>query len=166
MTQLSHSLAAYQAIRKRILALDGELDEETLTDTLEGLTDLHDVVAAIIRSAVSNEALAAGLKGHIDTLQERLRRLWERASKQREIARDAMIEAEIRTSSAPDFTISVRPGSPSVTVVDEAAVPGDYWRPSAPRLDRASLLSDLKRGVTVAGAVLSNAQPVITVRIR
>lgn len=60
-----HSLATYRAIRERILASEVDLDEETLTDTLEGLTDLHEVVAAIVRSALTDEALVEGLKGHI-----------------------------------------------------------------------------------------------------
>jgi hypothetical protein len=37
MTQLTHSLTIYQAIRERIIALEADIDEETLADTLEGL---------------------------------------------------------------------------------------------------------------------------------
>ena len=75
MDPLAHSLTTYQTIRDRIIALEADIDEEALADTLEGLTDLYEVIAAVARSALVDEALAAGLKGHIQNLQDRLRRL-------------------------------------------------------------------------------------------
>ena len=75
MTPLTHSITAYQTIRERILALEADIDDTTLADTLEGLTDLHEVVAAVVRSALIDEAMVEGLKGHIQTLQDRLRRI-------------------------------------------------------------------------------------------
>ena len=101
MTNLTHSLVSYRTIRDRIIALEAGIDEETLADTLEGLTDLHEVVAAVVRSALVDEALSKGLKGHIEVLQERLERLSDRAKKRREIARDAMIEVDIRKVDGP-----------------------------------------------------------------
>ena len=51
-------------------------------------------------------------------------------------------------------------------VIDEAAVPSIYWQPSAPRLKRQELLSELKGGVEVEGVALSNPEPVLSVRVR
>jgi hypothetical protein len=51
------------------------LDEQTLRDTLEGITDLHEMIAAVIRSAVVDEALHSGLRFRIDDMKERLSRL-------------------------------------------------------------------------------------------
>jgi hypothetical protein len=166
MTQLTSCTTIYRAIRDRIIALEAEIDEQTLVDTLEGLTNLHEVVAAVVRSALVDEALAEGLKGHIEAMQERLRRLSERASARRQIARDAMIEVDLRKIAAPDFTVSVRPGSPALVVTDEGAIPAPYWQPREPRLDRLGLLNDLKRGMPIAGAALSNPEPVLSVRVR
>lgn len=108
------------------------------------------------------EALA-GLKGQIQPLQERLRRLTERAANRR-IARGAMLEVDVKKIAAPDFTLSVRPGSPAIAAIDEAAIPDAYWKPRDPALNRSGLLSDLKAGVPVAGAALSNPEPVLRVR--
>ena len=166
MNQLIHSLAVYQTIRDRIIALEADIDEATLADTLEGLTDIHEVLAAIVRSALFDEALAEGLKGHIQLLQGRLQRLTERGAERRRIARDAMVEVDIRKIAAPDFTVSVRAGSPSLQVVDEAVIPEPYWEAREPRLNRAELLADLKRGLDVPGSLLSNPEPVLSVRVR
>jgi hypothetical protein len=77
-----------------------------------------------------------------------------------------MLEVDVRKITAPDFTLSVRSGSPAIAVIDEAAIPNAYWKPRDPTLDRAGLLSDLKAGVPIAGAALSNPEPVLSVRVR
>ena len=166
MNHLSLALIRYQSIRDRIRSEERDIDEETLADTVEGLTDLHDIVAAIIRSSLIDEALAAGLKDRIKDMQERLERFEDRASKRRQIARDVMLEAEIKKITAPDFTVSLRPGALALRVVDEAAIPENFWEPQPPRLKRQELLAELKQGGPVAGVELSNPEPVLSVRIR
>ena len=166
MDQLAFSAINYRFIRDRIRAEDPDLDEQTLADTVEGLTDLHEIVQAIIRSALIDEALAKGLKCRIADMQERLDRLQDRASKRRQIAKDVMVELDLKKITAPDFTVSVRPGLPALVVLNEDAIPKIYWDPGEPRLRRQELAGDLKQGEEVAGAALSNPEPVLSVRTR
>ena len=163
---LEFSAVRYRAIRDRIRAEDPQIDETTLADTVEGLTDLHEIVAAIIRSALSDEALATGLKCRIADMQGRLDRLEERLARRRKIAKDVMVELDLKKITAPDFTVSIRPGMPTLLVLDEAAIPSLYWLPSAPRLNRQGLLSDLKEGADIKGVSLANPEPVLSVRIK
>ena len=156
----------YRVIRDRVRKLDPTIDEQTLADTVEGLTDLHEIVQAVIRSALADEALARGLKSRIAEMEGRLDRLRDRASKRRQIAKDVMVEIDLNKITAPDFTVSIRPGLPALMVIDEAAVPKTYWEPGPPRLKRQDLAQDLKNGEEVAGATLSNPEPILSVRTK
>ncbi|MFZ0101457.1 MAG: siphovirus Gp157 family protein [Pseudolabrys sp.] len=123
---LEFAAITYRTLRDRIRAEEPQIDEQTLADTVEGLTDLHEIIAAIVRAALADEALATGLKGRIAEMQDRLDRLQECAAKRRRIAKDVMVELEIKKITAPDFIVSVRPGIPSLLVLDEASVPSIY----------------------------------------
>jgi hypothetical protein len=166
MTQLDFAKAGYQAIKRRLVEDHPDLDEQTLADTVEGLTDLHEIVAAIVRAATTDEALGKGLRLRVAEMQDRVGRLEERACKRRQLAREVMVDCGIKQITAPDFTISIRSGTPAVVVTDESVIPPHYWQPRDPRLDRQSLSTDLKGGVTIPGAVLSNAEPVLSVRVK
>jgi Siphovirus Gp157 len=131
---LEFAATSYRTIRDRIKAEDPHIDEQTLADTVEGLTDVHEILAAIVRAALADEALANGLKGRIAEMQDRLDRLQECAGKRRQIAKEVMVELDIKKITAPDFTVSIRPGMPSLLVIDEAAVRasiGSRWPPSS-----------------------------------
>jgi Siphovirus Gp157 len=166
MDQLTFSTIHYKAIRDRLAAEDPSLDEQTLADTVEGLTDLHEILGAVIRGALADEALASGLKNRIAEMEDRLSRLQDRAAKRRQIAKEVMTELDLKKLQAPDFTASIRPGFPSLVVMNESEIPSIYWEPRDPKLDRATLISDLKHGREVAGASLSNPEPVLSVRVR
>ena len=156
----------YGRLKDRLLQEFPALDEETLADTLEGITDLHEMIAAVIRSALVDEALHAGLRFRIEDMKERLSRLELRASKKRELALGAMTEVGLSKLEQPDFTASARAGSPALVVIAEEQIPASYWVPQPPKLDRQSMLAELKRGIEIPGAELSNPKQLLSVRTK
>ena len=163
---LEFAAATDRAIRDRIRAQDPQLDEQTLADTVEGLTDLHEILSAIIRAALVDEAMVSGLKCRVADMQDRLQRLQDRASKRRAIVKDAMSDLDIKKLNAPDFTATIREGMPSLLVLNEDAVPSIYWTPGEPKLKRQLLAHELKGGAEIEGVTLSDPEPVLSVRTR
>ena len=163
---LENSVGRYQTTKERLLSVWPEIDDETLTDTLEGITDLHEMIAAVIRSALVDEALHAGLRFRVDDMKERLSRFELRAEKKRQLALDAMCEVGLTKLEQPDFTASARAGPPSLVVIAEDRIPKSYWLPQAPTLDRQTVLAELKRGIEISGAQMSNPKPVLSVRTK
>jgi hypothetical protein len=141
-----------------------EADEETLADTLEGISDLPALVASLVRSRMEDDLLAAGLRRRIDEMRKRLERLEVRSGQKRAVILAAMEESGIRKVVQEDFTASLRSGSPKLIVIDETLIPEEFWRPQPPKLDRQWLLAALKNGRPVSGAELGNPEPVLAVR--
>jgi hypothetical protein len=162
VTPLSVETMKYLQLKQRILVNYPQADEETLLDTLEGITDLHEIIAVMIRSALVDEALHV----RVADMKERLSRLELRATKKRQLALDAMTEVGLSRLEQPDFTASARAGSPALVVIAEDRIPEAYWLPQPQKLDRQVMLAELKRGVEIPGAQLSNAKPVLTVRTK
>lgn len=166
----AHLLAAetehYKRFRDQLLEHHPDLDDETLLDTLEGATNLHEAVAAVLRSALEDEALISGLKDYLAALRERMGRLTKRVETKRELARSAMTEAPLRKLVEPDFTASLRESPPSIDIVDESAIPEWFWIPQPAKLDRKRLLDALKAGTDVTGAELSAPRQTLSIRVK
>jgi len=163
---LHHDIHVYTYLRQKLVEAFPEADDETIRDTLEGITTLHELIAEIIRSALVDEALQNGLRLRLQEMKERLSRLEARAATKRGLALEAMSEAGLRKLEQPDFTASTRAGLPSLVVVAENQLPQTYWVPQPPKLDRQTLLGDLKQGNEIPGAQLSNSKPVLSVRTK
>ena len=166
MRPIATELSRYQLLKERLTAAYADIDEETLSDTLEGITNLHEMIAAVIRSALVDEAFQAGLRTRLEEMRQRLARFEERGAKKRQLALEAMCEVGLKKLEQPDFTASARAGLPPLVVIAEDLIPADYWVPQPPKLDRQSLLAGLKRGGEVVGAQLGNPKPTLAVRTK
>ncbi len=163
---LSRELTHHQYLRERLEAAFPDADEETLMDTLEGMTSLTDSLAELLRSSQEDQSLASALRSRMADMQERYSRVEERARKKRELVCTVMEEAELKKLTEPDFTVSLRPSRAPLMIIDEEAIPGDYWKPQPAKLDRMGLISALSNGRDIAGAVLGNPPMTIAVRTK
>src|SRR5882762_3667476 len=105
---LQSEVTHYLILGDQLKALYQDIDDETLRDTLEGISDLPELIQAVIRSSLEDEALISALKQRIEDMQERHARLRARFEKKRGLACWAMTSADIHKILADDFSLSLR----------------------------------------------------------
>lgn len=165
-TPVSRELTKFRLLRDRLLGEIPNLDAETLADTLEGLTDLREMLAELIRSALEDEALAAGLSTRLSDMKARLERFETRARRKRQLVLRTMGEAAIALLEQPDFTASLRRAAPALEVVAEDKIPAAYWKPQPFKLDRQGLLQALKAGTAIDGVGWAPPHQLLSVRTK
>ena len=166
MTLLVTHLAEYEYLKEHLRAEHLEADEQTILDTLEGVSSLPGALAEVVRSYLDDLALVAAIGIRIDHLQERMHRIEHRAEKKRAVVTAIMERAEIKKLAEPDFTAALRAVPPSLLVTDETQIPEPFWKPQPPKLDKRGVLAALSAGRTVPGAQLGNGGTTLTVRVK
>jgi hypothetical protein len=166
VSSIDRELTHHRLLRERLEAAFPDADEETLMDTLDGMTSLTDSLAELLRSSQEDQSLASALRSRMSDMQERCGRFEDRARKKRELVCTVMEEAELKKLTEPDFTVSLRPARAPLMIIDEAAIPGDYWKPQPAKLDRMGLIGALSNGRDIPGAVLGNPPMTIAVRTK
>ncbi len=164
--QLSHELAHHEYLRHELERQFPDIDEETLLDTLEGITDLHEMIAEVVRSRQDDLAYITAVRARISDMQERLARLDQRADKKKEIVTSVLERAGIKKITEADFTLTLRSTTPPLVVIEEKQIPEEFWKPQPAKLDRQGLISALKSGREVSGVTLGNGGVTISVRTK
>ena len=163
---LSAEFNAHQYLREKLHAEFPEADDETLRDTVEGLSRLPEMLAAVLRSQLDDVALIYALRERIGDMQERMARIESRSDRKRAIVAAIMERADIKKLTEPDFTASLRPTPSPLIVIDEAKIPEAFWKPQPAKLDRRGLSAAIAGGQVVPGATLGNGGVTLAVRTR
>ncbi len=161
---LRSEAAHYRLLADQIKERFGEIDDETLQDTLQGMSDLPDMIEEIVRSGLEDEAFIVGLKTRMEAMSARLSRFKTRVERKRELATWAMGAAGIPRLDEADFTVFLRQGLQKLAVEDGAKLPEIYLVPQPAKVNRAHLFDALKAGTVVDGASLVFGDPHIAVR--
>lgn len=155
-----------RTLRDRLLAEYPELanDAETLTDCLDGISDLDEQIFAAMREALAREAMAEGLADLIKQMGERKARLSRGAEAIRSAVLGAMVDASRIRLTAPDMTLSALPGRPSVQVIDADDLPDDLVTITR-KPDMKAINEAVKNGRAVLGIAPKNPRPYLTCRV-
>ena len=142
-------------------------DDETYSDTLEGETNVMELLDGEIAAMQSDEALAEAIKAQEDALRVRRERVSMRAEAHKKNLKLILQHAVLQKAERPRATVSIRPGSLSVRIVDEAEIPSQLMREKVTRApDKAAIKAQIEAGETVPGAELARGDDVLTVRVK
>jgi hypothetical protein len=147
---------------------DMELDEQTVSDTLEAMVGTLEQKATNVAMFVRNvEALAEQIKAAEKQMSDRRKGLEARAARVREYLKTNMELAGISEISCQYFKLAIRKNPPSVIIDDADQLPLDYvvLPPiPAPMPDKRKILDAIKHGETVPGASLDESKTRLEIR--
>lgn len=142
-------------------------DEDLRADTIDGATDLDELLTRLIGVVQDARVHAAGIKDLIGDYHARVDRLSRRAEAARCLILKLLLAADLPKRELPAGTVSTRSVPPTLVIDDEAAIPAVYQREKTVTvLDKNAVKEALARGVDVPGARLTNGDVGLTIRIR
>ena len=141
-----------------------ELDEQLKLSTLEGETELNELVSLLLAENEDDEGNILQIKGQIETRRERITRFERRIEARRSAIVSLMDTAQITKLPLPEATVSVRTLRPSPKVADEEALPDDFCK-FVRKPDMEAIKAAFEAGKPLpAGVVLSNGGASLTIR--
>ena len=140
---------------------DMDMDLQTMSDTLEGMSgDLETKATNVAYIVRNSEVSAEAIKAHAQAQLERARAIEKRADYLRDYLKSCMELAGITKIEGPGVVISFRK-SESVVINEPGLVPSVYMRqpePQPPQPDKTAIKTALKAGQEVPGAHLDVRQ--------
>lgn len=119
-----------KAIVDHLVDAFGEDDERLILDTLEGETDLFELVAKLLDGIERDEGELLALKEQMDNRKVRSDRAKGRVEARREAICALMEAARQDKLTLPEATVSLRTIPAKLVVNDPAAVPDEYTVPA------------------------------------
>jgi hypothetical protein len=141
-------------------------DEAAFWDSLDGETDALDLLDRFLASMQDDEALVGAIREQETALRARRDRIDMRAAAKKRALGQILAAAGMKKAERPRATVSIRPGSISVRITDEDAVPSQLTREKVTRApDKAAIKAQLEAGEDVPGCELYRGPDIITVRV-
>lgn len=165
MNHIRTELSRWNVLRSQLEQMEG-IDEQTILDTLEGETNLHDVLLEMADEVMERTAMIEGLKGYIGLLSDRCKRVEGTRETLKSAIYAAMDRAGLRNVTGERVTLSLRAVPASLTITDEGLIPDTYKKQPPPVIDRKELLTAVKGGTIVPGAMLSNGGQTLSMRVK
>jgi hypothetical protein len=164
---IERAVAAWQRAQVA-LAEDPDLaaDEAAIRNAIgddPGAVHPDDLIRRMVRVAAFASTRQTEAKQFIASFRARHERYGKRLAMIRSELFELMSIMKYKNFKAAEATIFIAHGSPAVVITDEAAIPDQYVRMTR-TVDRAALREDLKQGVVIEGAYLSNAAPSLGIR--
>lgn len=145
------------------LCPDLELDEQLKLSTLEGETELTEVVSILLAENEDDEGIIAAVKEQIGVRKERVARFERRIEARRNAIVSLMDTAQITKLPIPEATVSIRTLRPRMKIVDEDQIP-DAFKVPVLVPDKEAIEEAVTHGASIPGVIMTNGGASLTVR--
>lgn len=162
MSSLYELSNEYLAIQNKLIEAD--YDEQTIADTLEGMSGELEVKAQNVAFFIRNlESTADQIKQAEKQMADRRKALENKAATIKEYLKINMQKTGINKIECPYFAITLKKNPPAVNIFNESIIPNEYLvqaLPPPPSIDKKAIAEALKLGNQVAGAELTQGERV------
>lgn len=150
----------YRSDLDKLAELD--LDDQTLTDTLDGMSGALEVKAQSVACFIRNlEATAAQIKDAEASMAARRKALENKAARVKDYLLASMMVAGVQKVECPLFKLSVQDNPAAVEVYQPELVPEQFMRqpePPPPAIDKTAIKEAIKAGQDVPGCRLTQGK--------
>ena len=145
---------------------EGEIDQQTLNDTMEGVEMAFDEKAKAIGMVFRNmDGDIAALDTEIARLADRKKVIKNREASLKEYLKHNMQATGISKIEHPLFAIVLAKGRDVVEITDEESLPDEFVTVrTVVAADKRALLAALKKGDVVEGARLVKSEPSLRIK--
>ena len=133
----------------------GEIDEQTVFDTMEGI-GASEKLESYVYIQKQLEAEAAAFDAEIKRMTDRKHVIERHIDRLKAAQVDFMQATGQRKAAAGTFTLTLRENK-AVKVLDESAIPEAFWKPQPAKLDKAGIKDALKAGESVPGCEIETS---------
>ncbi len=167
--KLNKAVGAAEILKSQMADIFAD-DHDLLQDTLEGETDLFEMVDQALWQMANDKQLIEGIKIILGEASQRKSRIEKRYSLLLAAVLNACQVAETKKIERPLATVSVSATKRKLVISDETLIPDNYWQPQDPKLDKKSLDLDVrdaeKNGRVIPGAGLDNGGEQVNIRFK
>lgn len=146
----------------------GDVDKDEIPNVLEELNAIDDSfnnkAVNVVKMIKSYEADAAAVKEEKKRLNDRQQTLENKAKRLKEYLYDNMKLLNKNRINSELFNISIRKNPPKLAVSSDQFIPEQYWIPQPAKLDKQTLLSDLKANVLEVDGVEVEQNESVSIR--
>ena len=141
-------------------------DEVARFDTLDGATDVRDVLVKLTDMLNETAMLERGIQARIEELNTREERFASRTHFIRALMFKLMDSAQIKKLVLPEATLSLRNNPPRLIGDADPATMPDSLVHIKRSVDRTKVRKAIEEGCEVPGFTISNAAPSLMVKVK
>jgi hypothetical protein len=141
----------------------GDTDPELLHDTIEGQTDLFEIMDWLLGKLGDEEGLESAVTERVKTLGERKAACVARQDRLRSALQMCLDVSGQKSLRRPEATLTLAARKPGIAHIDESLLPDRFWETTR-RVNRKAIGEAMKDGEVVSGVTLDNGGVSLTVR--